>query len=245
MTEKTAPQKLHERLADLIGSTQPGKKLPSEPNLAKRFAVSRATLREAMRTFETRGLLDRRQGIGTFVIPPNPVIESGLEMLESLETLAERNGLSVTIGDLSIKEIPADERSAKVLELDPYEKVICLCRTILSDEKPIAYLVDILRQSNLTSQEVSQGFTGSVLDLLLTKGDVLLESSRCNISARAADEELAAALSIVQGDPILCFESILYTKDHKPIDYSFSYFLPGYFNFHVLRRVGYGSNNNQ
>ena len=67
-----------------------GQRLPSEPDLAKQLGVSRATLREAMRTFETQGLIRRRQGSGTFVVGKGAVMDSGLEVLESLETMAKR-----------------------------------------------------------------------------------------------------------------------------------------------------------
>ena len=83
-------QRLQSDLASLISKTSAGERLPSEPDLARRLGVSRATLREAMRTFEVQGLIRRRQGSGTFVVGKMPVIEAGLELLESLETMAQR-----------------------------------------------------------------------------------------------------------------------------------------------------------
>jgi len=44
-----------------------------EPKLARDMGVSRATLREAMRSFEAQGLIMRKQGAGTFVIEKNGV----------------------------------------------------------------------------------------------------------------------------------------------------------------------------
>src|SRR5918995_719257 len=49
------------------GELPAGTRLPSEPELAAELQVSRATLREALRAMELRGLLRRRQGSGTFV----------------------------------------------------------------------------------------------------------------------------------------------------------------------------------
>ena len=45
----------------------PGAKLPSEPELAGELGVSRATLREALRTLSLRGVLEIRRGRGTYV----------------------------------------------------------------------------------------------------------------------------------------------------------------------------------
>ena len=81
------------QLASLLAVASPGERLPSEPELARQLGVSRATLREAMRTFEGQGLIRRRQGVGTFVVSHTQVMESGLEVLESIESLASKIGL--------------------------------------------------------------------------------------------------------------------------------------------------------
>lgn len=88
-------QRLQSDLASLIAKTAPGERLLSEPDLAKKLGVSRATLREAMRTFEAQGLIRRRQGSGTFVVGQVPVLEAELRVLESLETMAERLNLDL------------------------------------------------------------------------------------------------------------------------------------------------------
>ena len=46
---------------------RPGEKLPNELELSKELKVSRTTLREALRILATRGLVEVRRGIGTFV----------------------------------------------------------------------------------------------------------------------------------------------------------------------------------
>jgi len=232
------PQNLHQRLEEVINATEPGGQLKSEPQLAQELGVSRATLREAMRTFETQGLLRRRQGVGTFVTRPTQIFESGLEVLESIETQAERIGLPVAMGHVEIRNCPADEVTAKNLRMPPNTEVLCVSRVILAENRPIAYLIDTLPRDILRRRDVDSGFTGSVLDLLLRRGDPLLGSSCCEIAAIAAPIEVARALNIQRGDSLLCFEAILYAENGDPVDHSFSYFLPGYFNFHVVRRVG-------
>ena len=110
-------QRLQVDLAALISRSPAGQRLPSEPDLAKQLGVSRATLREAMRSFETQGLIRRRQGSGTFVVGKTQVMESGLEVLESLESIAKRLGLKVSVSDLSIEATVADEELAKMLNV--------------------------------------------------------------------------------------------------------------------------------
>ena len=231
-------QRLHEDLRKMIAETPPGERLLTEPELAKQLHVSRATLREAMRTFETQGLITRRQGSGTFVIHPSQVIDTGLEVLESMETISNRIGLPVTMGDLKIEHRNATEDDAKALAINPSDKVVDISRVMHAEGRPIAYLVDIIPEELLPAIKLEAGFTGSVLDLLLNLGTPSLLSSRCEINAVQAEVEIAKALRIQRGDVLLRFIAYLFSNAGKVVDYSYSYFLPGYFNFHVIRRVG-------
>jgi GntR family transcriptional regulator len=236
--------RLIEALGLRIAETKPGARLPSEPELARQLGVSRATLREAMRTFEAQGMIHRRQGAGTFVVHPSQVIESGLEVLESIETLARRTELPVAMGELRTDHRPASEEEAGVLGLAPGTQILCLTRPILAEGHPVAYLVDMLPDDLLTAEELQQGFTGSVLDLLLKRGSPQLGTSRCDINAVTATPDIAKAMRIQRGDVLLRFEACLYSVDGQAIDYSFSYFLPGYFRFHVVRRIDNSSMKN-
>ena len=230
-------QRLHEELGKIIAETPPGNRLLTEPELAKQLNVSRATLREAMRTYEIQGLIYRRQGSGTYVIHPSQVIDTGMEVLESIETLSKRIGLAVSMGDLKIEHQKADDEVAKVLLLHPDDQVVYISRVIHAEGRPVAYLIDILSEEILPTEELKSGFTGSVLDLLLKQGTPALASSRCEINAVQAKVDIAKALRIQRGDVLLRFIAYLYASNGRVVDYSYSYFLPGYFNFHVVRRV--------
>ena len=75
-------QNLSQQTADRLYTTivveqqlQPGEKLPNELELAQQLGVSRATLREAIRTLADRGVLEVRRGRFTAsqnlsIIPP-------------------------------------------------------------------------------------------------------------------------------------------------------------------------------
>ncbi|MGQ3001100.1 MAG: FadR/GntR family transcriptional regulator [Hydrogenophaga sp.] len=72
--------RLSERVADALtaeirsGRLRPGDKLPTEPELAEQFSVSRTVVREAVSRMKSVGLVDSRQGSGVYVleatIPP-------------------------------------------------------------------------------------------------------------------------------------------------------------------------------
>ncbi len=231
-------QRLQGELATLIQETPAGERLPSEPELAHRLGVSRATLREAMRSFEGQGLIRRRQGVGTFVVSHKQVIESGLEELNSIETLAHNIGLMVEMGDLHIEEIAANAAQAEALNVAENDRLIRVTRIICAENRPVAYLIDVLPVDVLNPSDLSEGFTGSVLDLLLKRGDPAPANSVAEIQAVAASPEIARALQIQRGDVLLLLVARLFATSGKVIDYSHSYFLPGFFKFHVVRKIG-------
>ena len=230
-------QRLQADLSALIAHTPAGQRLVSEPELAKQLGVSRATLREAMRTFETQGLIRRRQGSGTFVVGKVQALDSGLEVLESLETMARRLGLEVSVSDLSIEPIASDDELAAALNVSSGAPLTRVRRVVRADNRPVAYLVDTLPVKVLRFEDLPADFHGSVLDFLLGRGDSVT-SSRANVSAIGATAEVARALEIQRGDVLLHFYSQLFDNNGKIVDYSLSYFIPGYFHFHILRRVG-------
>ena len=139
------------------------------------------------------------------------------------------------------KEIPKGNGKMRLLGIPTaLDRMLqqSVSRVIMAEQRPVAYLVDIVPSCYLNYEDVGDNFNGSVLDFFIERGDPLLGSSRCEIAAIAASPEVSRALNIQRGDSLMKFEALLYDNDGNPVDYSFSYFLPGYFKFHVVRSVG-------
>ncbi|MDB4868008.1 MAG: GntR family transcriptional regulator [Cohnella sp.] len=71
------------------GTPRPGDKLASVVDLAERFGVGRSTIREALSALKAMGLLDIRQGGGTYVkaLPTKPSGEPLAEWMANAESL--------------------------------------------------------------------------------------------------------------------------------------------------------------
>ncbi len=224
-------------LTRLIEQQRPGDQLPPEPQLARQLGVSRPTLREVLRTFAERGLVVRRQGVGTFVASRMPVLETGLEVLESLERMASRLGLTTEMTRLTV-----EERLATALELErlghgaPTE-VLVVSRVIAVEGTPVADLTDVVPVETLRRADLGEDFRGSVLDIFLTRGSPLLSLSRTEILAESAGDGRAERLSVPPDTPLLVLVAQLYSFDEHIVDYSVSAFVPGYFRIHVMRQV--------
>lgn len=73
--ERDGPRAIYLQVAERLTAEVrlhhvPGDRLPPEPELAARFAVNRHTLRHAIDLLELQGVLERRRGLGTFVLDP-------------------------------------------------------------------------------------------------------------------------------------------------------------------------------
>lgn len=212
--------------------------LPSEAEMSRSFDVSRATIREALSRLEQSGVVYRRHGVGTFVAPPGPVLEAGFEKLESLRTTARRMGLDTRMGEAEIEEREASAYEAECLAVAPGTQVLSARRVMLTGPQPVAYLIDIVPLSILRQQDLGEDFEGSVLDILIQRHQPELSHSNTNISIEAADAPTARRLQIKRGEMLMKLEAQLYSREGAIVDYSLTYFVPGYFRFHVVRRIG-------
>jgi GntR family transcriptional regulator len=228
-----------EALRNLVqrGGYAPGDRLPSEIELSQQLGISRPTLREALRLLEEDGSIVRRHGVGTFVAQSQPVIESGLEVLESIKRMASRSGLQVQMGEVVISERMTTAAETVGMVLNAPEPATSVMRVILAQGKPVAHLTDVLPQRFLRQSEFGAGFQGSVLDFLLERGWPALSHSRTELISEAANPNLARALRVQRGAPLMRLEAQLFATDGQIVDYSISHFVPGCFRFHVVRRI--------
>lgn len=81
------------------GELQPGEKLPSEPELAAQFGVSRSVLREALKSLQGRGMLAVRRGYGggTFVVDRAPAEFARVTGAMTMPTVDPRELLDVRL----------------------------------------------------------------------------------------------------------------------------------------------------
>lgn len=227
----------YDQLRSLIlqGHWEPGSQLPTENALAAQLGISRATLREALRLLEEEGLITRRHGVGTFVTP-RPRLESGLERLESVLSLAARLGMQAHYQDLSVDVVEADLSLAEHLQVEKNTPLTRVSRTILVDGQPVAYLEDFVPTHWLSPQELGDAFSGSVLDFLRQRPSLRVQEARADITAVRANHSLARRLHIRPDDAVLLLEETLFDIAGTPLNFSRNYFVPDRFRFHVVRK---------
>ncbi|WP_436735884.1 GntR family transcriptional regulator [Streptomyces sp. BBFR102] len=109
-----------------------GQVLPNERDLAARFGVARATLRQALEQLELEGRLQRRRGVGTTVAPPRVGVAVG----------SARLGWPGAPGDAWQAEecdrAPAPAAVAEMLGVARDEPVHIVRRTRVTEGQPVA-----------------------------------------------------------------------------------------------------------
>jgi GntR family transcriptional regulator len=235
------PVQTSQYIREMIESGQytPGQQLPSEADLARQLGISRPTLREALHSLEQDGVIICRHGVGTFIAPTyGKRLENGLEVLESIERIASRIGLKTSMGEAEIEERMATQAELVELGLESPSRVLFAARAIFVDSRPVAYLRDILPVTYLRKDDLNGSFHGSIIDVLLKRGSPTLACSMTKMAAVTADSTLADLLGITVHSPLMRLEARLFSQNNHVVDYSISHFVPGYFDFHVVRRIG-------
>lgn len=93
---------LQKKLSD--GEIQQGSKIPTEPELMEQFGVGRSTVREAVRVLVHAGLLEKKQGFGTYLTSNSGIQEplsNRLRRAEILEVYEVRKMLELEISKLA------------------------------------------------------------------------------------------------------------------------------------------------
>src|SRR5215211_7829502 len=116
------------RLRDMIhsGELAAGDRLPPERDLAKLLGVSRPTLRAGIRSLSTVGILQSKQGAGTFVADrgESPTLDSSaLRMLSALhgftsaEMFEARLALEMSIAGLAARRASSEQMTLMAEEI--------------------------------------------------------------------------------------------------------------------------------
>lgn len=229
-------------LTDAIerGVYPPGSPLPSETDLAEQLDVSRATLREALRTLEDRQLIVRRHGRGTFVSQA-PIVKD-LHRNFGITAMIRAAGYHPATSDQAITTGPATREAADKLGLAPGEPVTTLRRTRLADKRPVVLSAEILPARILSAADLDQlGTTSqSLYAYLYRHRGIGIYRGLAELTPVKATADLAAALEVKRGDLLLCISQVDYDDAGKAVMYSIEHHLPDWVRFSI-ERIGPGS----
>ena len=135
-------QELIAKLRKLLRSRQfvPGAQFLTEREIAERFATSRPTANKALSSLVSQGLLEFRQGAGTFV--RESVLDYDLQRLVSFTDKARAAGKEPSTQVLAFQKLRAADVSDEIvqaLKLTANESLLYIERLRLADGQPVIY----------------------------------------------------------------------------------------------------------
>jgi GntR family transcriptional regulator len=218
--------------------------LPSEAELAQRFDVSRATVRDALTRLELAGVIVRRQGVGTFVNPflsqPPTSIQDWFEEARGFADVIRCSGKDADCRILETAIKPA-AKLASQLQIDPDEPVLAITKVVLMASVPTILSVNALPvnliQPAFREQAHELGtHAESVYRFLETYCNRRIHHQQSELRAVSADEQLAARLEIAVGAPCLRVEEVGYSDDLAPAFYGLNHYRGDMVSLRQIRR---------
>jgi GntR family transcriptional regulator len=224
----------HGLLADLVNGTTPvGTKLPNEQEIATRFGVSRATVREAVGGLVESGYLLRRHGSGTFVTLL-PSRRHALDATLSYTQMIRQAGMTPGLRLLSATVRPATADEGADLALDEGTPLRVLERLRTADDRPVVYSVDLIAARRLEGLRDEDLDTG-LYDVLDSVGSRVRTASAVLLPV-VADARLARLLGVRRGTALQRIDEVDRTGDGSPVMRSTEWHVPGIFELRVNRR---------
>ena len=235
---------MERRIEDLLlrGRYKAGDRIPPDAELVGLLGVSRVTVRSGLARLVDRGVLERRQGSGTFLVrPPDGArLRSGLEKLETYTVHAERLGVELSSRDLQIEVVGAGPDAAGALEVPPGVPLVRVSRVLLMEGVPAAWMEDAVPEEMIAADRVRGQFRpdAMLLDLLVSEG-VPVASSQMSIEAVtvAPEDPIGKKLRLEEPSAALSLVQTMYLVDGRPVQRSHDTFLPGKLNLHVVREL--------
>ncbi len=200
----------------LRGLYLPGAPIPNEAQLGELFGVSRITVRRAVADLHALGLVEKKQGLGTFVRLELPAQRPAatLGFVDGLRKQAQNT--QVIVLEVSMQLPPAV--LALQLQLDKGVEAVHAVRLRSVGKMPVmvtdAWVPASLGHGITAAKLRKQALYEILLDQGVRFGRVVQE-----ITALSAEPHHAKLLGVTMGSPLMRITRLLYGKDRKPVQH--------------------------
>ncbi|WP_261883325.1 UTRA domain-containing protein [Vibrio pelagius] len=212
------------------GIYKEGQKIPSERELSELFATTRITLKDALISLETEGLIYREDRRGWFVSPEriryNPLSRSHFhQMIRDQNRIAETRLINTR------SEMAAGEY-AKALKVESITPVHVIERLRYIDGRVVLFVENVLKAS-LFPEILSHDLKMSLTDIYKKNYGYETQRSRFDVIPTSAPAHVAKALNLSEGQPVLKICRVNYKQDGELMDCEFEYWRPDSVMIHI------------
>lgn len=215
-TESASPlyaQIMDKIRTDILRGVYPaGSRIPAEHELEERYAVSRVTVRRALQELTSAGMLERKQGKGTYVSQPKTVRRE--RVFQGFFDNCRDMGKKPSVLNLRVRETPASDEDREKLNLPADARVVRIQRLLAADGEPV--ILETNHFSTAYAWLENAGLKGSLYRILQEYG-VRAEKSIYDFSLRRAEKDEAALLQVETGAVLLAVEQVVYDQKGRPL----------------------------
>ncbi|QEC47770.1 GntR family transcriptional regulator [Baekduia soli] len=224
---------LRRRLAG--GEWRTGERIAPEIALARDYAVSRVTVRQALAQLAKDDLLERKRGSGTYVRPqPLPIVyDLNLTLgayAARLRDLGFSNRAEI-IESGTLESPPAG--LAATLALSAGRTVTYLVRRVIINEQPAAIYRSWFDAAMVPGIERSPGIQGSLSNVLAEDYGLVPVRSELSLEVVRSTTDEARLLDSGSDVPLLVVTSTSHLRDGRPLERAQMSWLGDRVRFHV------------
>lgn len=222
--DRSSPVPYYHQLSEIIRNElvnhrwRAGDLLPSERVLSEAFHVSRPTVRDALDSLVTDGLVRREKGVGTFVADPK-FRERWSGSVVGLSDSLQTQGLELQTEVLNLAVASPDAQVREELFLGSDDKVVELRRLRFMGSEPVLVTESFLPYG-MFPRLVEVDFSDkSLYQTLRTMYAAEIVRVKRSLEVLPATSELAELLEIEVGAPLMYIENTAYAGDDRPIEF--------------------------
>jgi len=195
----------------------PDEALPAEEELARLFGVSRVTIRTAMKTLDALGLVERRQGVGTFVRElsgPEPLTIPMMDLLARNREIVRTTIAHVV--EFGFEPAPRHVRAHfHAAPDDLFQRAV---RIRFMRDRPIMQVTTYIPEP-IGRQFGRDDLEGGSLYAILERFGITFASGEQLVTAAAADPIVAERLNVAIGAPLLKVVRVHFDTMGRPIQH--------------------------
>lgn len=201
----------------MAGEWKPGEMIPSEMELARRFGVSKGTVRRALDDLVWEKILVRRQGRGTFVATHT----SERARYHFLHVIGRDRSREPPVANLlAYRVIKGTDEACDKLKIARHSKLINVQDLVELGGKGV-FMDDILIPQSLfpgLTEHVFRDRESTIYALYQGRFNINVVRISEELSAGHAPVEHAKRLGIRRSAPVLVIDRIAYTYQDKPVE---------------------------
>jgi len=187
--------------------------IPSEPAIEKQYQVSRITVRRAIDELVKEGILEKKQGLGTFIKEKKILYKA--QYIGSLSQRLLKNTHILETKSIDY-EIVSNQKENEFLKCD---KLLCIKRFRVLDNIPFAFMknyIDINKVNNIQKNFNIE----SLYKFYKDEYNIIFYNAEETIEAVLSNKLQSETLSIKENSALLSLKRLSFDQNNYPIEYS-------------------------